>query len=92
MILHIGRDRVVRSRDLIGVFDMDNTTIGQDTRRFLADAEKGGRIVNVTDELPRSFVVCVEADGSETVYLSQLAPSTLKKRAGRIITDGNEEL
>ena len=92
MILHIGRDRVVRSRDLIGVFDMDNTTIGQDTRRFLADAEKGGRIVNVTDELPRSFVVCAEADGSETVYLSRLAPSTLKKRAGRIITDGDEEL
>ena len=91
MILHIGRDCVVRSRDIIGVFDTDNTTVGQDTRRFLADAEKGGRVVSVTDELPRSFVVCVEADGSETVYLSQLAPSTLRKRAGRLIPDGEEE-
>jgi hypothetical protein len=81
MILHLGNDCTVRDRDIVGVFDMENTTIGQETRRFLADAEKGGRVVDVTAELPRSFVVCAEKDGSETVYLSQISPSTLKKRA-----------
>ena len=81
MILHVGLDVTVRGRDIVGIFDMDNTTVGQETRRFLADAEKGGRVVDVTAELPRSFVVCVEKDGSETVYLSQIAPATLKKRA-----------
>ncbi|MBE6792223.1 MAG: DUF370 domain-containing protein [Ruminococcaceae bacterium] len=81
MILHVGRDVTVRGRDIVGIFDMDNTTVGQETRRFLADAEKGGRVVDVTAELPRSFVVCAEKDGSETVYLSQIAPATLKKRA-----------
>ena len=84
MILHLGRDCTVRDRDIVGVFDMENTTIGQETRRFLADAEKGGRVVDVTAELPRSFVVCVEKDGSETVYLSQISPATLKKRADGI--------
>ena len=81
MILHVGRDVTVRGRDIVGIFDMDNTTVGQETRRFLADAEKGGRVVDVTAELPRSFVVCAEKDSSETVYLSQIAPATLKKRA-----------
>ncbi len=80
MTLHIGRDTVVRDRDIVGIFDMENTTIGKETRRFLADAEKGGRVVNVTEELPRSFVVCMEADGSETVYISQISPATLRKR------------
>ena len=84
MILHLGRDCTVRDRDIVGVFDMENTTIGQETRRFLADAEKGGRVVDVTAELPRSFVVCGEKDGSETVYLSQISPATLKKRADGI--------
>lgn len=81
MILHLGNDCTVRDRDVVGVFDMENTTIGQETRRFLADAEKGGRVVDVTAELPRSFIVCAEKDGSETVYLSQISPATLKKRA-----------
>lgn len=81
MILHLGNDCTVRDRDVVGVFDMENTTIGQETRRFLADAEKGGRVVDVTAELPRSFIVCAERDGSETVYLSQISPATLKKRA-----------
>lgn len=80
MTLHIGGDCVVRDRDIIGVFDMENTTIGKETRRFLADAEKGGRVVNVTDDLPRAFVVCVEPDSSETVYISKISPATLKKR------------
>jgi hypothetical protein len=40
-----------------------------------------GQIVAVSDELPKSFVVC-ERGGRNVVYLSQISPVTLKKRAG----------
>jgi len=50
--------------------------------RTIADAEKGGRVCNVTMELPKSFVVCVDRDGTETVYISQISSATLLKRAG----------
>ncbi len=84
MYLHLGQDTVVRLQDIVGIFDMENATISKNTRQFLADAEKGGRVFNVTLELPKSFVVCVDQDGTETVYISQISSSTLLKRSGFI--------
>ena len=82
MYLHLGQETVVRRREVVGIFDMENATISKYTRQFLADAEKGGRVCNVTMELPKSFVVCVDRDGTETVYISQISSATLLKRAG----------
>ena len=82
MYLHLGQETVVRLREVVGIFDMENATISKYTRQFLADAEKGGRVCNVTMELPKSFVVCVDRDGTETVYISQIYSATLLKRAG----------
>ena len=81
MYLHIGQETVVPTDTVIGIFDIENTTTSKFTRQFLADAEKGKRVVNVSDELPKSFVVCMEPDGSETVYISQISAATLYKRA-----------
>ncbi len=81
MYLHVGQDTVVPTKSVIGIFDIENTTTSKFTRQFLADAEKGKRVVNVSDELPKAFVVCVEPDGSETVYISQISAATLYKRA-----------
>ena len=80
MLLHLGENMVVRLHDVVGIFDMENTTLSAHTRRFLADAEKGGRVTAGSPELPKSFVVCHEADGTETVYLSQLSCATLRGR------------
>ena len=82
MYLHLGQETVVRLREVVGIFDMENATISKYTRQFLADAEKGGRVCNVTMELPKSFVGCVDRDGTETVYISQISSATLLKRAG----------
>ncbi len=81
MYLHLGQEIVVRTQDIVGIFDMDTTTISRHSRQFLADAEKGGRVFNVSYELPKSYIVCVEEDGTETVYISQISTSTLLRRA-----------
>ena len=52
MYLHLGQDTVVRLDEIVGIFDMENATISKHTRRFLSDAQKGGRIFNVSMELP----------------------------------------
>lgn len=81
MYLHLGQEVVVRTNDIVGIFDMETTTISKHSRQFLADAEKGGRVFNVSYELPKSYIVCAEADGNETVYISQISSATLLKRA-----------
>ena len=80
MYIHLGAETVVRSRHVIGIFDTDNTTLSKHTRDYLSHAEKEGRVVSITYELPKSFVVCQDDSGKETVYLSQLSAATLRKR------------
>lgn len=80
MYLHLGQDTVVRTDRIVGVFDMDNSTVSRHTRAFLAKAQKEGRVVNVSMELPKSFVVCA-GQGGQTVYVSQMSPATLLRRA-----------
>lgn len=79
MYLHLGRDIVVRIADVIGIFDMDRATIGKITREYLKRAEKNGTIRTVTQELPKSFIVCLE-EKKEVVYISQISSATLLKR------------
>jgi len=79
MYLHLGQSIVVPEADVIGIFDLDNTTGSRITKKFLADAEKQGNVINVSDELPRSFIVS-SIKNDKTVYLSQLSPQTLLKR------------
>ena len=79
MYLHIGQNVVVPEADVIGIFDMDNTTGSHITRKFLNDAEKIGQVINISEELPRSFIV--SSIGKEiNIFLSQLSPQTLLKR------------
>ncbi len=82
MFLHLGNDVVVRSDEVIGVFDLDNTSQSVRTRRFLSAAERAGSVVNAAgSELPKSFVVCA-GNGGQQIYLCQLNSSTLLKRSG----------
>jgi hypothetical protein len=80
MYIHLGQNVVVSEEDVIGIFDLDNTTGSYITRKFLSDAEKAGSVRNVSDELPRSFIVSGRNE-KVTIYLSQLSPQTLQKRS-----------
>ena len=82
MYIHLGQDTVVRKEDVVGIFDLDTATISKYTRDYLARAEKAGEVINVTMELPKSFIVCRKKDGGRMVYISQISSSTLLKRSG----------
>ena len=81
MYLHLGQSTVITTKELIGIFDMDNTTVMKSTRDYLSKSEKDGHVVNVSYELPKSFIVCSDGHNSKKVYISQISPSTLLKRA-----------
>lgn len=81
MYLHLGSSVVIPQSDVLGIFDLDNTSWSRITRDFLARAEQTGRVVTVGDDLPKSFTLCRDPAGTVTVYLSQLSSATLLKRA-----------
>ena len=78
MYLPIGNDFSVRDSSVIGIFDLDNTSVSKKTRDFLARAEKEGQVVP-SDDLPKAYVLTAEY-GLQRVYLSSLNVSTLEKR------------
>ena len=87
MYLHLGQDVVVRSRDIVGIFDIENTSVSKITKEYLTDQEKKHRVINVSSELLKSFIVCGEGEKEEkfvTVYISQISCATLKKRSGYV--------
>ena len=80
MYLHLGQSVVVPCREILGIFDLDNASWAYKTREFLERAEQEGRVVSVSDDLPRSFVLVGEESGPPTVYISQLSPAALLRR------------
>lgn len=83
MYLHLGQETVVRLRDIIGIFDIETSSVGRETRWFLSRAEKNMLVTNVSNDLPKSFVLCND-NGVTRVYISQISTATLKRRTGFI--------
>lgn len=81
MYLNLGQSVVVHQKDIIGIFDLDNTSSSFRTRKFLEQAEREGAVKAVFDDLPKSFVVCKKKDGTQVIYLTQLSSAALRGRA-----------
>lgn len=79
MYLRVEENLVVNTKDIIGIFDMDNTTVSRLGRTFLAKSEDSGLIINSTDDLPKSFVV-VNEKGKTKVCISSVSSKILAKR------------
>lgn len=80
MYIHAGNNLILNSKDIIGIFDMDNTTVSVRGRHFLPKAQSDGRLINSTEELPASFIVTDKKNGSK-IYLSSLSSKVLAGRA-----------
>ena len=79
MYLPIGADFSVRTGCIIGIFDLDNTSISKFTRNFLSQAEKMGEVIDVSGSLPKSYVI-TEEFGMRRIYLTQFNAVSLEKR------------
>ena len=82
MYLHVGESTIGRKKEIVGIFDLDTTTVMKFSRNYINKAEKEKRVVTVSFELPKSFVVTAKRkEKTQTVYISQLSSLTLEKRA-----------
>lgn len=81
MFIHLGQDTVVNDKEIVGIFDIENTTISKNTRKFLNFSEKRREVFNVSYEMPKSFIVCSRNKKDKKVYISQISSSTLQKRS-----------
>jgi len=81
MYLHIGGDFVVKMNEIVGIMDIENSSIGEITKEFLKSSQQCGDVINVSFELPKSFIIVKENEETK-VYISPISTGTLYKRAG----------
>lgn len=79
MYINIGGDKLIPISDIVGVFDLENTSQSRITRNFLKNAEKEKKSENAVTDIPHSFVVT-----RDKVYIAQSTSQTLKKRIDRL--------
>ena len=80
MYLHLGCDTVVNTKDIISILDLESTSVSKYSKEFLKIVEEEGFVRNVSEEIPKSFVIC-EEKGQSVVYITNISTKAL---AGRI--------
>lgn len=75
MYIHLGSDVTVSSEDILGIFDIERTSVEKSVNEYLSGCQKSGRIYYVSLDMPKSFVVC-----SNCVYVTNVGAGTLRRR------------
>lgn len=76
MYLYLGSDVVIPKSEVIGIFDIERVTVDRYMKDYLNFYQKKGKIYYVSLDMPKSIIV-----SRDTVYISNVSPDTLKKRA-----------
>ena len=79
MYLHVGNNKNIREKDIIGIFDMDMCTVSSITKKFLTDAQRNDLVVSAKDEIPKSFILYKEKE-KYMICFSQISTLALLGR------------
>ena len=91
MFLHIGNGINVRRKNIIGIFDLDTSTVSKISKNYINKNQNMGLIEYKDTDLPRSFIVTAKEDlgakgfkrrifKSEKIMLSRISSTGLKIR------------
>lgn len=82
MFIHLGGERIIRSSELVGIFDLSVEKNSKITKQFTSQASLDKRVEMIGDEESKSLVVTIDK-----VYYSPISTATLKKRANSLIVN-----
>ena len=75
MFLFLGGEVTVKSKEVIGIFDIEECSVSRMTADYLNSCQKKGQVVYVSQDMPKSFVVC-----EDKTYISNVSNDTINRR------------
>lgn len=78
MYVSLGSDVSVLKSEIIGIFDIEKTSVVKSVNDFLSRCQTTGKIYYVSLDMPKSFVVC-----RDCVYVTNVGTATIFKRCGK---------
>ncbi|WP_085522425.1 extracellular matrix regulator RemB [Tuberibacillus sp. Marseille-P3662] len=82
MFIHLGEDTIIRTAEVIAIFDYDLFNQEQENQLFIENNKLSKRVVDVGEASPKSVIIT-----DEYVYFSPFSPSTLRRRSDQSITE-----
>lgn len=79
MFIHLGGEKVIRTSELIAIFDI-SIEQAKISKQFMTQAAKSKKTETIGEEEPKSLVVT-----QSKIYYSPISSTTLKKRANQIV-------
>ncbi|MCL2086417.1 MAG: DUF370 domain-containing protein [Oscillospiraceae bacterium] len=73
--VHLGNDVSLFEKDIVGVFDIEKTSIKKSINEFLKKQQKNGKIYYCSLEMPKSFIL-----SQNKTFISNVSTLTLIKR------------
>jgi hypothetical protein len=73
--IHLGGEKIIRTSQLVAIFDISIEQSSKLSRQFVLHAQKNKEVETIGEEDPKSIVVT-----EHKVYYSPISTSTLKKR------------
>lgn len=88
MFLEAGAGALIRQKNIVGIFDLDTSTLEEPTRRLLSRVEKQGHVTIAGEELPKAFILLAKKTGpgpdrttnDESIVFSRFSSGVLAKR------------
>ena len=79
MYLHIGNSESIKKSEIIGIFDLDTSTVSSVTKKYIEKMQKEGKVEYNDTDLPRTFII-VKNKKEEKLKLSRISATSLIQR------------
>lgn len=80
MLLHLGKDVSVFTKDIVMIMDVQSVSGAVATQRFFARAQDQSHTVQLCAQVPKSYVLIRRKGEEEQLYGSPISAATLLKR------------
>ena len=79
MYLHVGNNKSIKTESIVLILDLDSAMSGKDNTAILKRFTDEKKVVEVSEELPKTMIITDGKDGEKAI-LSPLMASTLTER------------
>jgi extracellular matrix regulatory protein B len=76
MFIHLGDDILIKSNEVIAIFDYNLVEENETNRLFIDRCLEEKKLIDVGDKSTKSIIIT-----SQYIYFSPFSPATLKKRS-----------
>ncbi len=83
MYLHIGKDTIINSKNIIAIFNVEVITKKDSIENICKNLKIGDNIIDVSDGKQKSLVIVKKADEMKA-YVSNVSTITLAKRTSKM--------